>query len=103
MAKKLYKTMQGKEIDLEAIRIQNEMSVAVGNGKMNARGDRLGPGGRIEKKIEEVVADYYENYPTPTPAPIPEEITSNSEKIVEQSKDSLANKPNIIPEVKKKV
>ena len=30
--------------------MQNELTVAVGNVKVNARGDELGPGGRIIKK-----------------------------------------------------
>lgn len=102
MTKKLYKTMQGKEIDLEAIRIQNEMAVAVGNGKMNARGDRLGPGGKIEKKVEEVAADYYENYPTPTPLPV-ESTTVVSEKSNLQTKEYSSTKNINLTEVKKKV
>jgi len=81
MVKKFYKTMQGKEIDLEAIRMQNENAVAVGNGKMNARGDRLGPGGAIEKKREEVVADYYENFPGARPAPTTTKESEGKKKL----------------------
>jgi hypothetical protein len=36
---------------------------AVGNAKMNARGDELGPGGKIVKKREETINAYYENNP----------------------------------------
>jgi hypothetical protein len=63
MAKKIYKTMQGREVDLEAIRSKNELTVAVGNVQMNARGDQLGNGGKVIKKREEVVAEYYEDNP----------------------------------------
>ncbi len=49
--------MQGKEVDMHKLQMQNEMTVAVGNVKVNARGDELGPGGRIIKKREEVLRE----------------------------------------------
>jgi len=69
MARKIYKTMRGKEVDLEAIRSKNELTIAVGNAQMNARGDRVGKGGQIVKTRENTVADYYENTPTSAPQP----------------------------------
>lgn len=71
----VYRTMQGKEIDLEKLMRQNELSPAVGNMNVNARGDELGPGGKIVRKREDIVAEYYENNPNaaqqynPTTAP----------------------------------
>lgn len=58
-----YRTMQGKEIDMEKLAAQNELMPAIGNMKVNARGDELGPGGKIIKKREEVMAEYYESNP----------------------------------------
>lgn len=58
-ARKTYRTMQGKEIDLDKLRMKNEMTLAVGNVRMNARGDELGPGGKIIKKREEIMAEYH--------------------------------------------
>jgi hypothetical protein len=52
----VYRTMQGKEIDMAKLVMQNEMNVAVGNVKVNARGDELGPGGKIIRKVEDVIA-----------------------------------------------
>jgi hypothetical protein len=49
----VYKTMQGKEVDMNKLVHQNEMTIAVGNLKVNARGDELGPGGKIIRKAEE--------------------------------------------------
>ena len=74
MAKKIYKSMQGKLVDMDKLKITNETTVAVtGNSiKMNARGDRLGPGGKIIKKREDIVAEYYENNPKVIP---PKQIT----------------------------
>lgn len=56
----VYRTMQGREIDLDKIIRANELTPAVGNMQVNARGDQLGPAGQIVKKREEVVAEYYE-------------------------------------------
>jgi hypothetical protein len=58
-ARKVHKTMQGKEIDLDKLRIRNETTLAVGNAKMNARGDELGPGGKIIRKREEASTEYH--------------------------------------------
>ncbi len=73
MSKRVYTTANGKRINIDAIVAQNEESIAVGNMKVNARGDELGPGGRIERTKEKVMADYYKlNTPVATdhmPAP----------------------------------
>lgn len=58
-----HRTMQGREIDLEKLMRQNELMPAIGNMKVNARGDELGPGGRIVKKREDIIAEYYEENP----------------------------------------
>jgi len=69
--------MQGREIDLEKLASQNELVPAIGNMKVNARGDELGPGGQIIRRREDIVAEYYEDNPnargsrTTTPAPAP--------------------------------
>lgn len=52
----IYKSMQGKEIDINRIMNKNEMVVAVGNAKVNARGDELGPGGKIVRRREDVIS-----------------------------------------------
>ncbi len=57
--KKVYRTMQGKELDLDKLRIRNETTLAVGNARVNARGDEIGPGGKVIRKREEVVSEYY--------------------------------------------
>jgi hypothetical protein len=58
-AKIVHRTMQGKEIDLDKLRIKHESTLAVGNARMNARGDELGPNGKIIKKREEDSSEYY--------------------------------------------
>ncbi len=65
--KRVYTTANGRRINLDAIIAHNEESIAVGNMKTNARGDELGPGGKIERKRNEVMADYYKlNTPVAT-------------------------------------
>lgn len=49
--------MQGKEIDMGKLINQNEMTIAVGNMRVNARGDKLGPGGKIVQTREELLAE----------------------------------------------
>ena len=71
-----YRTMQGREIDLEKLIQQNELMPAIGNMQVNARGDELGPGGQISRRREEIIAEYYENNNAPaqrktTPATLP--------------------------------
>jgi len=57
--RKVYKSMQGKQIDMDLLRQRNELTPAVGNAKVNARGDEIGAGGKIVRKKEEVLKDYY--------------------------------------------
>ena len=59
---KTYRTMQGKIVDMDMLRKRNELTPAVGNVKTNARGDELGPGGKIVRKREDVVKEYYDNH-----------------------------------------
>ena len=58
--KRMYRTMQGRMIDIEKLRSANEDIRAVGNMNVNARGDILGPGGQIVTTKADVVAKYYE-------------------------------------------
>ena len=60
---KLYTTMQGKQVDMEKLALKNELTPAVGNVQVNARGDELGPGGQIVRKREDILADYYKQNP----------------------------------------
>ena len=57
---KVYKSMRGKEVDMEKLALKNETTPAVGNMKVNARGDEIGPNGEIIRKREEIVQGYYD-------------------------------------------
>jgi hypothetical protein len=55
--------MKGKEVDMDQMLEKNQLMPAVGNVRMNARGDELGPGGKIVKKREDTINAYYESNP----------------------------------------
>lgn len=60
---KTVRSMRGKEIDMEKLNLKNELLPAVGNAKVNARGDELGAGGKIIRTREQVLQDYYKKNP----------------------------------------
>lgn len=62
--RRIYKTAQGKQVDLDLLISRNELTPAVGNAKVNARGDELGPGGKIVRKREDVMQERYKQSPT---------------------------------------
>jgi len=59
--RKIYKSMNGVPVELDKLILRNETTLAVGNIRVNARGDTIGPGGIIIKKHDDAVA---ENAPT---------------------------------------
>src|SRR6056300_2023996 len=82
--RKVYKSMQGKQIDMDLLRQKNELTPAVGNAKVNARGDELGPGGKIVRTREQVLKDYYASNPG-----VPEEQAVSRKVKDEPAQDPL--------------
>lgn len=66
----MHRTMQGRMVDMDKLMQQNELTPAVGNMRVNARGDELGTGGAIVRKREDIVADYYQSSKAPSQAEI---------------------------------
>ena len=58
--KRMYRTMQGRMVDIEKLRTANESVQAVGNMNVNARGDVLGAGGQVVTPKETIIKQYYE-------------------------------------------
>ncbi len=59
MSKNIYKTAHGKSVDMNALRLQNENVRAVGNMKVNARGDLVDDNNKIiSSKPEQVQRQY---------------------------------------------
>jgi hypothetical protein len=73
---KVYTSMQGKEIDFDKLTLRNELTPAVGNMKVNARGDELGAGGKVVRTREQILQDYYKE----NPRAIKEEIATRGNK-----------------------
>jgi len=54
-----YRTAHGKQLDIDKLRLVNEKTIAVGNMKVNARGDQLGQGGKIVATRNELMKQQY--------------------------------------------
>ena len=87
--KRMYRTMQGRMVDIEKLRAANESVQAVGNMNVNARGDVIGPGGAIVTPKETVIKKYYEQpkgMVSDTPArgksmPVPQPVKKTVQKM----------------------
>ena len=73
---RLYTSVRGKEIDMEKLSLRHEKTPAVGNMKVNARGDELGEGGKIVRTREQVLQDYYAQ----NPSALKEEVSTRANK-----------------------
>jgi hypothetical protein len=52
-----HRTARGISVDMDRLRLTNETTIAVGNMRVNARGDQLGPGGKVVKTRSQVMAE----------------------------------------------
>jgi len=82
-----YRSMQGREIDMDKLMGRNELMPAIGNAKVNARGDELGAGGQIVRKREEVIAEYYDD----NPKAIPERRAEESVEVTPEPAPTIYN------------
>ena len=81
------RSQKGKEVNMEALMMANQNAVALGNARMNARGDIMGKNGVIIKTREELALEYNTNVPNkvvaaPLSQPVPE-IPKTKKKIEE--------------------
>jgi hypothetical protein len=83
----MYKTARGKTIDMDKVKLANETVTAVGNMKVNARGDKLGPGGEIIAGRNQVMDQVY-NVPTGPRgySPNDPEVFAQQQALIESSK-----------------
>jgi hypothetical protein len=52
--RQVYRSARGREVDMLKLINQNELTIAVGNAKVNARGDKIGPKGEIIQRREDI-------------------------------------------------
>ena len=79
MTKKIYRTAQGKLVDLGALEIQNEHVRAVGNMNVNARGDKLDADGNVISTRSQQVNRSLDRATNTAPGPIPTSSRSQKE------------------------
>jgi hypothetical protein len=60
MTKDVYKSSRGKAVDMGALRLQNEKVRAVGNMRVNARGDVINDSNEIIRTRNEQVGKQYQ-------------------------------------------
>jgi hypothetical protein len=96
---KTYRSAMGKPIDMDRLRLINEETIAVGNMKVNARGDQLGPGGDVARSRNELMSDYYRvNAPLVQQAeqqPPPTEQRVQEQQQIRNSKSSSTLRGNL--------
>ena len=71
MTKKVYRTAQGRLVDLGALEVQNEHVRAVGNMNVNARGDKLDANGNVISTRSQQVNRNLNRTTNTAPGPIP--------------------------------
>ena len=57
----MVKSAKGRDVNMQALMLANQKTVALGNAKMNARGDILGKNGKVVKTREQVINEYNKN------------------------------------------
>lgn len=87
--RKIYHTANGKQVDMDLLRQRNELTPAVGNARVNARGDELGPGGKIVKKREDIMQEYYRDNPK---ASIPDQEPARQSAPIEDQDPQMSKK-----------
>ena len=71
MTRKVYRTAQGKMVDLGALQLRNENVRAVGNMNVNARGDLIDSGNRaIDTRNQQVAKQYRRQTTNVTDTPV---------------------------------
>jgi hypothetical protein len=114
---KTYRTAMGKTIDMGSMVLANENVRAIGNQKVNARGDIIDSNNNVVKTRQQQLAEQYstqgkkQNRPTnaqkpraekpaeaikskePLPAPVPEEPVDFPEDVAEDDVEIVKEEP----------
>jgi hypothetical protein len=65
MTNEVYRSANGKTVDMGAIRLQNEKVRAVGNMRVNARGDEINDNNEVIRNRNEQVNKQYQQQTLP--------------------------------------
>ena len=85
---KVYRTVKGKTIDIDKIKLSNESAIAVSNMRVNARGDALGPGGSVSAGRNQLMDQVYmvETAPEPPYSPTSPDTIAEMQAIQDASR-----------------
>jgi len=90
MSRKVYKSAQGKTVDLGALLLQNESVRAVGNMNVNARGDTLDSTNRVIDQKNRQVQRQYRKQTSPLSNNLP---PTTSNRAARQSTQDIVEEP----------
>ncbi len=88
---------KGVVVDFGAMMATSGATVAIGNAKMNARGDILTHGGLVEKTVEEVADAYYKSNPRAVSQAVP--LSSLDDEVIASPADAIAAAMSASPDV----
>ena len=97
MAGRVYRTARGESVDMTTMLTNNETVPAVGNMRVNARGDEIASDGTITKTRNQIMQEYH-NLSTMVPqdGDIPEGTHAPANQIVEDDWEDW--EPQVQPE-----
>ena len=82
---RIYKSARGKTIDMDKVKLANETTTAVGNMRVNARGDLIGAGGQIAQGRNQIMDKVY-GVPEPMYSPNDASVRAEQKAMIEASK-----------------
>jgi hypothetical protein len=101
--KKQHRSLRGKPVDMALLQKRNELTPAVGNARVNARGDELGPGGTIIRKREDIVDEHYQQagqsvHSAPVNPVADTPVVAEAAPVVEKATRKVKVKADPVPE-----
>lgn len=95
MAKQVYRTAQGKNIDMRALQLKNEKVKAVGNMGVNARGDLVDSSNKTVTGRNQKVSSQYRKTTNVSDTPVQDQKPTQSlqadEQVVQTNNSDIFN------------
>ena len=88
MATKVYKSAMGRVVDMGALMLENENTRAVGNMKVNARGDKIDVANKVTETKNKQVQRHYQRQVTNTTEQVPTTSTKAAKQQHAQKKSA---------------
>ena len=88
MATKIYKSAMGRVVDMGALMLENENTRAVGNMKVNARGDKIDVDNKVTETKNKQVQRHYQRQVTNTTEQVPTTSTKAAKQQHAQKKSA---------------